>query len=259
MTTPHNTNPNVLRGMLQEMDKGSGNNMTDEALTSPTFNLVNSTVSYIASSKFYNLKTLETVSCDNVQSIGNYAFYGCTSLSQISFPKLTAFGDCAFLSTALTSVDFPNVERVNYGLFMSCSRLTTARFPDATMAVSNAFADCISLTEVYLPKLPAIGTYIFTGCTRLSTLTFPMVSQIGSCAFSNCSNLRSLYLLSNSVVKLVKLDSFDGTPIASTVTSNPGSVYVPASLYSNYLTASNWSVLSSRIVSLSTEEVEALL
>jgi hypothetical protein len=81
--------------------------------------------------------------------------------------------------------------------------------------------------------------------------SFPNCTSISSYAFANCSNLLSLYLLGSSIISL-STDVFMGTPLSDYTTSTGGvygSIYVPASLYSDYIAATNWSLYSDRIVS----------
>jgi len=55
-----------------------------------------------------------------------------------------------------------------------------------------------------------------------------------------------------SSVPTLGLSAFASTPIGgySDSAGQYGSVYVPASLYSSFLTANNWSLISSRIASV---------
>jgi hypothetical protein len=53
-------------------------------------------------------------------------------------------------------------------------------------------------------------------------------------------------------VPTLSTNVFDSTPIGgySTSAGQYGSVYVPASLYNDFIVAENWSSISSRIVSV---------
>ena len=74
-------------------------------------------------------------------------------------------------------------------------------------------------------------------------------------AFSKCYYLVSLYLPGPIVASLYGSSVFSLTPIAgfSDLAGTVGSVFVPESLYAAYVTAYNWSYLSSRIVSIPSE------
>jgi len=65
--------------------------------------------------------------------------------------------------------------------------------------------------------------------------------------------LLSLYILLSSVCVLAKSNAFNSTPIAGYTTNTEGvygSIYVPASLLSDYKAANNWSYFSSRFVGI---------
>ena len=115
-----------------------------------------------------------------------------------------------------------------------------------------AFYNCIALDSVNLPQATSIGAYAFVNCTSLTSISLPKATSIGSYAFRSCYHLLSLYLMGGSVVSLASTTAFTSTPISTYTTSTGGvygSIFVPASLYSSYLTATNWSIYSARIVS----------
>lgn len=71
----------------------------------------------------------------------------------------------------------------------------------------------------------------------------PQATAISDYGFASCTNLTDLYLPGSYVVSI-------GTGVFNGVIDY--SVHVPASLYSSYITAENWSnvYISSRIVSI---------
>ena len=102
-------------------------------------------------------------------------------------------------------------------------------------------------------KIKEIGSYVFYNCADLTTISFPSVTIIGSSAFQYCSKLTSLYLLGSQVATLTNINAFGSTPISNYTTETGGaygSIFVPASLYDSYKTASKWSTYSSRLVSM---------
>ena len=83
----------------------------------------------------------------SVVSVGEYAFYNCSSLSDITLKSgITSIGDSAFYR---------------------CSSLTGITIPDTVTEISgHAFQDCSSLTEIrFTGDAPAIGTWAFYGAT----------------------------------------------------------------------------------------------
>lgn len=188
--------------------------------------------------------------------IGNYAFYSCSALTAVDFPNVTSIGSSAFgYCSSLSTASFPNVTSIGISAFGCCSSLTTVSFPSVTTISSYAFYNCDSLTAVDFPNATAIGNNAFYSCDSLSTASFPNVTSIGTSTFYACFNLISLYLNSISTVPTLSgVSTFFATPIGGRTSSTSGvygSVYVPASLYSSFLTAENWSSIAERIVSIS--------
>lgn len=187
-----------------------------------------------------------------VTQIGSYAFYSCRSLTTASFPNVTIISNHAFAyCSGLTAVSFPNVISIGSNAFYSCYSLTTVSFSNVTSIVSNVFAYCSGLTAVSFPNVTTISNNAFYYCSGLTTVSFPNVTSIGSNAFRNCYNLVSAIFLASSVISL-STSAFYSTPIGGYTASTGGvygSIFVPASLYNSYITATNWSTYSARIVS----------
>ena len=167
-----------------------------------------------------------------INVVGNYAFAGCFNLTSVDFPNCTSIGRSAFYScSSLTSVNFSKCVNIENYAFGGCSKLISINFPSCTSIGFGAFAYCYSLTSV----------------------SFPSCTSIGSYGFSCCYNLLSLYLLGSSIPSLNHINAFTSTPISDYTASTGGvygSIFVPASLYNSYIAATNWSVYSSRIVSV---------
>lgn len=203
---------------------------------------------------FYQCSNLSSISFPNTTYIGSSTFYGCIKLIEASFPKLSeielyAFGNCSSLTTA----NFASATLVSNGGFNNCINLTTISFPELLTIQSSAFGNCSALTTVDFPKVTVVSISAFRGCTNLTTASFPNAVSIATSAFYSCYHLLSLYLLGSSVVSLAGTGAFLYTPISTYTTSTGGvygSIFVPASLYNSYITATNWSIYSSRIVSV---------
>lgn len=127
---------------------------------------------------------------DNVETIGNYAFYG-TNLTSVTIPdSVKTIGDGAFSrATALTSVTIPDsVTEIGNGAFYYATGLTSIDFRQATALEKIgylAFNGASALTSVTLPEgLKEIGDSAFKGCTALTSMNLPdSVTTIGDAAF----------------------------------------------------------------------------
>ncbi len=79
---------------------------------------------------------------DNVTSIGNYSFYGCTDLTEVIIPDgVTSIGESAFEGcTGLTSITIPSsVASMGESAFKGCTASTSIRF-DGTVEKWNAIS-----------------------------------------------------------------------------------------------------------------------
>lgn len=184
----------------------------------------------------------------------NSAFCDCYSLISINLPNVSYIGDYAFqYCISLTSVNLSNVSYIGRYAFNHCPALVSINLPNVSYIGNCAFFECSSLTSMDLPNVNCVEDLTFKYCESLAIVSLPKVSCIKNGAFMHCYNLLSLYLLSNSVCSLPYSNAFTHTPIAGYTTSTGGaygSIYVPASLYNSYKTATDWSVYSSRFVSV---------
>lgn len=213
-----------------------------------------SNCSYIGSYAFRNCSNLTSANFPSCTSIGGYAFGDCINLSSISFPNCSYIESCAFRSCSnLTLINFSNCSYIGSSAFRSCPNLTSADFSSCSYIGSYAFYECTNLTLVNFPNCSYVGSCAFAYCGRLTSMGFPNCSYIENYAFSRCYRLLSLYLIGSSIPSLNDINAFDSTPISNYTTLTGGvygSIYVPASLYSSYITTTNWSVYSSRIAGM---------
>lgn len=160
-----------------------------------------------------------------------------------------AFAECR----SLTTVIFTEAETVDGGAFTSCVSLHNISLPNVKKVYASAFAFCSTISEINFPKAVSIFTSAFWNCKNITTVYLRDVINISATAFARCNNLLSLYLMGSSVPVLSNTNAFSSTPISNYTTSTGGvygSIFVPSSLYNSYLTATNWSIFSSRFVSV---------
>ena len=144
---------------------------------------------------------------DGVTSIGTYAFYGCSGLTDITIPaSVTSIESGAFdVCTGLTSITIPNsVTSIGNSAFYGCTRLTSITIPSSVTTIEDqAFLGCSGLTSITIPSsVTSIGTYTFRGCTGLTNITIPAsITSIASGVFSGCTGLTSV-TIPNSVTSI---------------------------------------------------------
>lgn len=92
----------------------------------------------------------------NVTGIGDFAFYGNTSLQSVTIPTtVEVVGELAFAEcTALTSVTFTSggSYEIDHGAFRGCTALTSLDLTGVTTLRSSAFANCTALSSVSCPS-----------------------------------------------------------------------------------------------------------
>ena len=151
----------------------------------------------------YIEKITSIIISDNVTSIGDYAFYGCTNLVSVTIPNnVTSIGNAAFLDCDdLTSMEIPNsVTSVGNGAFESCSSLKSITLPNNISSIGDeVFLGCTSLTSVEIPhSVTNIGESAFGGCTNMTSIIIGNgVISIGSSAFGGCASLTVITLPQN--------------------------------------------------------------
>ena len=184
---------------------------------------------------------------NEVNRIGNTAFYNCTTLLSISLPNsITAIGNYSFTSCrALSSIDIPAfVTSIGNYAFNGSSNLTSITIPDSVISIGDsAFSGCESLVEFSgkysadngrcliigdsmiavapygltsytIPSGVKTLRYAFCKCYNLLSVTIPEgVTTIDSGAFQLCSSLTSITIPSS--VKTIGYDAFSGSGLVS--------------------------------------------
>ena len=137
---------------------------------------------------------------DGLESIGDKAFYSCSSLTAIEIPSsITSIGTSAFNGcTSLEAVTLlEGLQSIGVAAFRNCSALTSIDIPASVTSIGKStFDGCTSLAAATLPEgLQSIGEYAFQHCSALTSIKIPgTVKTVGMCSFQDCSGLASLEL-----------------------------------------------------------------
>ena len=165
---------------------------------------------------------------NSVRSIGDRAFYNCSSLSNICFPSLIKhIGSDAFLGTPFLNELLNEQSGIIYiGLLLYCYNGTMPSgtkisIKEGTLYINqSAFFGCSGLYEVDIPNsLTEIGDYAFARCENLTKVDISntsKLSNINNGVFAQCSNLTSV-TIPNSVAEISNL-AFLGCSALTSVT-----------------------------------------
>lgn len=245
-----------------------------------------SQISAVGERAFANTKIKNFLADQPCRSIGNSAFSGCGSLSNVNFPLCNnvgsyAFANCRSLETATFSPGLSIIEEGTFqncvnltefsceitkacnSAFMNCKKLKYLSFDTDYCSIgSSAFYHCENLETVSGSILMGgfgdgkIGGYAFEGCSKLKSITFGTLDgsifKPNNNAFFGCIALSQIYLHSSTTVFSIYTNWFQNTPMSnSSYLGKYGSIYVPSSLYYSFRRASGWSEYSARMVSYS--------
>ena len=194
--------------------------------------LFNKDKSRIISFRNQNIKSYVIPS--NVISIGDSAFYGCNSLSEIVISSsVTSIGDSAFLwCSSLSEIVIPSsVTSIGDYAFSGCSSLKYISIPKSVICLNgNPFAEWYGKLECLFPNfvyeddvlfnkdksriisfrnqniksyvipssITSIGDRAFSGSDSLSEIVIPpSVTSIGDGAFLGCRSLSEIVIPSS--------------------------------------------------------------
>ena len=192
---------------------------------------------------------------NSVKSIGDFAFDGCSGLTEVIWnarnvqdfqdnssrpfsgcDRLTdfVFGEevehipaylCREL-TLLNTIVIPNsVTSIGTNAFSFCRGLTKVSIPNSVKTIEfRAFEGCTGLKTVTIGNsVTTIGESAFYSCTSLTEVSIPnSVTSIGSGAFEDCSGLKTV-TIGNSVTTIGD-GTFNGCTSLKTVIWNARNV-----------------------------------
>ena len=150
--------------------------------------MIPNTVTSIGDYAFYSCEELKEITIPaSVTSIGNYAFYGCSALESISVAngntKYDSRNDCNAL-----------IETASNTLMLGCKNTV---IPNTVTSIGDyAFHGCEELKEITIPaSVTSIGNETFYYCTSLTSITIPAsVTSIGNETFADCTSLTTVFM-----------------------------------------------------------------
>lgn len=148
------------------------------------------------------VKKSHTVAGKNNYAVPAYAFYGCTTLENVTLSgnigvlEAYTFSGC----TSLKTFDI-SVSEIGEYAFNGCTSLESVDFTGVTKIGEYAFNGCTSLGKestvkthpVQLGGVTEIGEFAFNGCTAITDVELNVNGVIvNKCAFKGCTKLASV-------------------------------------------------------------------
>ena len=179
-------------------------------------------VENLGAGNFYNNKNITHADLNNLKTIGDDVFSGCTSLARVEFGQYhetigaNAFLNCvlnqdvvlpdtmqkigayAFQNTQITSIDAGGTKSVDVRAFNTCKALVYADLSEVQTIGENGdnllFSDCEKLVSVNLASLIEVkGNRMFVYCTSLREIFMGAVADsvsLGGYTFTGCDTAK---------------------------------------------------------------------
>lgn len=132
-------------------------------------------VTVIGSHAFSQTDVEEVILPNNINTIGEAAFYQCNNLKKINFPE--------------------KLERIKKRAFARCISLESADLPAQMLYIGDFAFELSGLKQITLPEKitgrSKIGEYIFTK-TELETVNIPKSFDLERGMFANCHKLKAV-------------------------------------------------------------------
>ena len=204
-------------------------------------------VTAIEENTFSGCSSLTSITISkNLTKIGTSAFSNCASLLSIPIPKtVTSYGLSMFQYSGLC--DVPPINNFNItDLFLGCANLTEINIPEGTTAIgARAFSTCTGIGSVFIPEgVTTIRSNAFSNCYRLIHVEFPStIATIESQAFSDNYAKRVFDFRKSTLVPTMAYSpDFNVDKLK---------IVVPDALYDEWIAATNWASVASKIVKAS--------
>eukprot|EP00980_Cylindrotheca_fusiformis_P008706 scaffold1866_cov66-Cylindrotheca_fusiformis.AAC.8 len=156
---------------------------------------------------------------EGLERIGEYAFFGCRSLTEVEIPSTVkviddhTFRECKLLARLGLN---EGLERIGKFAFCACDSLSRVGIPQSVDSIAtNAFTNCRDLVSIELPEECSFSIKL-SGCRSLVNLAGPISlffqEEDDSEKFFQSSKLGSLVDDEDDLIRKLN-DRFDSSPL----------------------------------------------
>ena len=141
-------------------------------------------VEIIGDCAFYKCRNLKEAKLSSAKEVGDCAFNKCENLKEVELPSVKEIGSTVFEDSGLEKIRLENVEKIGYHAF-SRTNLKEIVLPSSVKEIEEeAFAGS-ELEKINLENVEKIGKSAFYGCKNLKEVELPSVKEIGSTVFED--------------------------------------------------------------------------
>lgn len=204
-----------------------GDNITeigDYALQNTSIiNLNLNNVTILGNSSCYILRSLITVTASNLTTLNNSALNRCSNLKRIN-------------SDVDYTYDLTNVTSIGPSVFTYDPVKNVILDPNLTILKEGVFSYCSSLETINVNNIITIETDVFKNCNKIATFTFDKLETIGY-SFDG-TDFEWMKITNEN--KVVTINNASSNTFKSNNNTRSHRIYVPDSLYEDYLADEGW-------------------
>lgn len=231
MDTPENSNPNVLKTILEDSNQNSGVKFSfnppnafpgtdfskyvgvvigEDIETIKSFNafsglekvdIKGNPVYGDSTPAFTGCANLKEVNAPQWEKIPDTAFAGLLYFKKINAPNIKEIGNSAFANNLIEEVDFPNCTKIGNSSFYQCTLLKKMNFSVVESIGDSAFKDAFNVNcELIFPNCKTIGKQSFFSTDHrynnpLKAIDFSNLEKAGEEAFQSFFTTREAVTL----------------------------------------------------------------
>lgn len=180
------------------------------------------TLTFVDQNAFSQSKTLKSVYCKNLKTVGKRAFYGCRNLDTIDLSQLETVDEYGFGHCNLQEVSNDKLTRIERCAFTGLANAISVNLPNVVFVDNMGLCGLNSAEYINIPKVETLSANALLSDVAVETLNLPNLTTItGSSCFSQLLNLKELNVpklcgnLPSKTFSGVKLECIDLPHITS--------------------------------------------